>query len=430
MKLRDAVPYWFFVSFVLVAVVLAAGCTSAVGGAKGPLVRQATPGPDGEVVLDEATVPTKQLTEVPDAPAVLSPEQATPAVAAEGTEEAPTPAVAAAAIPEYRIQAGDVLDFQSLDDELLNRGGVVVRYDGYVSLPLIPDVEVQGKTREEATELLREAYKPLFKDTPQVALTIASANSRYYHVAGAVQSPGEFPYVKPISVLAAINKAGGIRTYSTNREEGYVSQQGQLVKAFVIRHTETERDVFSVNLQDITQPGPHPSETPVIPGDIVFVPEGLNLIYVLGEVRRPAVYHWTEGLNMLQLLAAVGGPEFRTGRMAEVVLIRQVDEQNSKVYLVNVNRMLKTGETIGMQPGDVLFVPRKRLVKAQEFVQRFTGVVSPVLSLYTQAYDAYYTDERFDAIFDEPGGQNNVLGVIQGLRDFSGLIAPLTPALP
>jgi len=186
-----------------------------------------------------------------------------------------------------------------------------------------------------------------------------------------------------------------------------------------------------VNLQNITAPGAHPSETPVLPGDIVFVPEGLNLIYVLGEIRRPDVYHWTEGLSLLQLMAAVGGPEFTTGRLTEVVLLRQMDPRQTKVLIVNVKRMLRTGESIEMQPGDVVYVPRKRLVNARDFVQRFTGTVSPIMNLYQQAYDTYYTDERFDRIFDEADNSvtSDLLAVTQGLRNFGSVLAPLTPAI-
>jgi polysaccharide export outer membrane protein len=443
MNFKTAGPH---VCFVL-AFSLLAGCSSTTGiGSGGPLIREVTPEGKKAVVLDQTMVPTKELHKLPESPGVISPENPVTGPAGptpEGQEAAaaasPTPdggipvAPAVAEEPEYRIQPGDVLEFQSLDDEMLNRPNIVVRYDGYVSLPLVPDIKLADKSRQEALDLVRTAYKPFFKDTPQVSLSVVTANSRSFNVAGAVQQPGEFQYSKPISVLAAINKAGGIRT-TGSRNEQYVSQQGQLVKAFIIRHTADRRDVYSVNLQGITMPGPHPSETPVLPGDIVFVPEGLNLIYVLGEVRRPDVYHWTEGLTLLQLLAAVGGPTFVTGRMSEVALMRQVDDQNTKVLLLNVKQMLKTGQTITMQPGDVVYIPRKKLVRAQEFVGRISGTVSPILNLYTQAYDAYYTKDRFNRILDKNSSNGATLGVLQGLRDFTSAVnsvAPLvTPANP
>ncbi|HQE83569.1 MAG TPA: polysaccharide biosynthesis/export family protein, partial [Candidatus Hydrogenedentes bacterium] len=41
----------------------------------------------------------------------------------------------------YRIEAGDQLEFRSYDDPTLNQA-VIVRYDGHISLPMVPDLRV------------------------------------------------------------------------------------------------------------------------------------------------------------------------------------------------------------------------------------------------------------------------------------------------
>ncbi|MCC6488422.1 MAG: polysaccharide biosynthesis/export family protein [Candidatus Hydrogenedentes bacterium] len=69
---------------------------------------------------------------------------------------------------EYTIGPGDVLDFQSFDDPSLSRPGVVILYDGTISLPLIADLNVNGMTREQAEETIRAAYQDVFKD-PQLS---------------------------------------------------------------------------------------------------------------------------------------------------------------------------------------------------------------------------------------------------------------------
>lgn len=459
------------------------GCQSIPTGSNAPLVRDVTPEDNRRLILDEAIVPTEQLkgTVEPVPGEEPSTEQVplTEATAETGPEEAPVPeplppleeaaapmdstpppvsatgvpmvdvdqdgmldappAVSPAAAlsdvgmvgvdtlagPEYRIRPGDVLEFQSFDDEFLNRPDVVVRYDGYVSLPLIPDVKLEGLTREEAIDVVREAYKTEFRD-PRLTLRVAQ-NSRSYFIMGDVRQPSEYPYTRPLSVIEAINRAGGLRgsTDRQNSSSTYMSLQGQLVKAFVIRHQGGERHTFSVDLRDIISSGPHASETPVLPDDIIYVPEGLNLIYVLGEAGRSDVFQLTQGMTLLQLLAVAGGPRFPTARLSEVVLLREVNGTHTRVLIVNVKQMLKTGRSIELKPGDIIFIPRKRLVQAQEFVNRFTGTVTPVMSLYRQVYDTYYTAERYEAIFDEPGGANNVLGILQGLRDVSNVLTPL-----
>ena len=139
-------------------------------------------GVDPRMVEDSATVPTEELHGAP------SPTGAESAAPAEMDELAPT-----AFSPlegTYRIGPGDVLEFRSFDDPDLNQE-VTVRYDGNVSLPLIPDVNVGGATRDEALAMIEQAYLEVFKD-PQVSLTVRETNSKSFFVMGDVmQSDGD-----------------------------------------------------------------------------------------------------------------------------------------------------------------------------------------------------------------------------------------------
>src|SRR5690606_21167101 len=72
---------------------------------------------------------------------------------------------------EYRIGAGDKVEFQSFNDEKISREELVVRFDGQLSLPLIPDIAVGNLTRSEAEERIREEYRSIFRD-PQIALIV------------------------------------------------------------------------------------------------------------------------------------------------------------------------------------------------------------------------------------------------------------------
>src|SRR5690606_36156393 len=104
--------------------------------------------------------------------------------------------------------------------------------------------------------------------------------------------PAQYPYVRPISLLDAINIAGGKRV-NTRGGDSFVGGQGQLIKALIIRNTELGRQVGEFDLKDLEKPGPHQSEALVYPGDLVYVPEGINLVYVMGELRNPGVFELT-----------------------------------------------------------------------------------------------------------------------------------------
>lgn len=308
----------------------------------------------------------------------------------------------------YRIGPGDLLSFRSFDDEKLSTD-VAVRYDGCISLPVIPDVMVKDLTREEAEETIKKAYSEFYVE-PQVTLTIVDAKSKTFTVMGEVAQPSEYPYTRPISLLDAISTAGGMRV-NQRGGDSYVGATGQLVKALIIRREGQERKVMDFDLRGFDKSGPHPSETPVLPSDIVVVPESANLVYLLGEVGRPSVFALSPGLTLTRLLAYAGGFNESTARLKQVVLIREINNEETKVMTVDVRANLKGGKDVLLEPGDIIYVPRKWLVNVAEFVnqliapaQSIMGFQQQIMGLYMQAYQAYYTDEQFDLLYENSRG--------------------------
>lgn len=373
---------------------------------KSPVVETVRVSTEG--LLPESLKPTDdapQQTQVTAPPNVPTPEGA--------VEPTSTP-------DSYTLGPGDTLMFQSFDDPTLSREDVLVLYDGTIALPQIEkDLQVAGKTRAEAEAMVLEAYKKIFKE-PLLALSVRATASKYFYVFGDVSNPSQYSYNAKINVLEAINIAGGLRITQRSGGESYAATTGTLTKAFLIRSPNGTREVIELDLRGLTKHGAHPSETPVLPGDVVYIPENVNLIYVLGEVRQPSVFQLSEGQNLLHVLTQAGGANESAAKMRHIVIIRPVDPTHSDVIVVDVRQIFKTGVDIPMRPGDVIYVPRKDLVRAQEFVQRFTGTISPILSLYTQMFDAYYADERNRLLVDSGDDGNGLLGTLQTIRSFIG----------
>jgi polysaccharide export outer membrane protein len=325
---------------------------------------------------------------------------------------------------QYRIGPTDVLDFKSFDDATLNTP-VTVRHDGYVSLPWIADLKLGDLTREEATAKVREAYQALYFEA-EVSLQITEAMSKTYTVAGEVTRPAEFPYLKPITLLDAIVAAGGLRV-NQRGGDSFVGGQGQLVKAVIIRGEGENRTSTEYDLRFMERPGVHATQTPVLPGDTVVVPEGLNLVYVLGAVGRPGIQPITARMTLLQVMAAANGFNESQGRLTNVVLMREVK-------LIDVKAILKNGGDFIMEPGDIIYVPRKRLVTLGEFIQRSTDLVSPIMGvmsqamgLYTQAYEVFYTDNRMDLLYNSDDSDQLLtnLELLDAIRDIGDIAGEL-----
>lgn len=387
------------------------GCAKDSGAVAASTAANATaPVRTGVGAVEEAvTVPTSE---------VHGPVEPAPSTAGDTSDRPAEPAPSAVLSEEYRIGPGDVLFFQCFNDEALS-GDVVVRYDGCISLPLIPDISVQGATRDEATERVRKAYEAEFLD-PRISLSVRQSRSKTFHVMGSVARPGEQLYERPLTLLDAVNLAGGLRV-NMRSGESFVASQGQLTKAFVIRHREGQREVAEYDLRYLAQPGSHPSDTPVYPGDIVYVPEAVNLVYVLGEVRRPSAYQLNERMTLLHLLALAGGGIEGTARLRQAVVLHEVDAANTRIELVDIRKILKTGADLLMQPGDIVYVPRKRLTRISQFMQQLNAVIGSNLSMYMQAYDAYYTDQRYNQLLRGSSSGSDLLTIEQTLRTINAL---------
>jgi polysaccharide export outer membrane protein len=162
---------------------------------------------------------------------------------------------------EYRLRTGDLLDvkispmtplvdnpFADADRNLIpgqqytqtydpNRNvqptGYYLERDGYVNLPIIGNIKLEGYTIEQAEDTL-ETYVARYLENPVVRLKLQNFK---FSVIGEVQNDATITSGDLyITMLQAIGMAGG------------VSEFGDLSRIKVIRHYGTESYVFYVNL--------------------------------------------------------------------------------------------------------------------------------------------------------------------------------------
>lgn len=117
---------------------------------------------------------------------------------------------------EYMLGAEDVLIVSVWKDEHLTRE-VVVRPDGFVSFPLIGDVQAAGRTVEELrTDVAKRLTK--FIPNPQVSVTLTKLLSYRIYVLGRVNRPGEYTVGHTADVLQALSLAGGLTAYAAEND--------------------------------------------------------------------------------------------------------------------------------------------------------------------------------------------------------------------
>jgi polysaccharide export outer membrane protein len=90
-----------------------------------------------------------------------------------------------------------------------------VKDDGSISLPLIGSIQVAGRKPKEVETEIVERYVPKYYKH-------LSANvqypDRFFYVGGQVRTPNKFPYTGVITVLKAIDSAGGFTDYADKKK--------------------------------------------------------------------------------------------------------------------------------------------------------------------------------------------------------------------
>jgi polysaccharide export outer membrane protein len=113
----------------------------------------------------------------------------------------------------YTVGAGDVLQVRAWKNDALSQR-VIVRPDGFVTLPLVGDVRAAGRNVQAVAAEIATRAAAFYNEPPVVAVEVAELHSYRVYVLGEVARPGELTPRGPITVLQAIAIAGGFTRFA------------------------------------------------------------------------------------------------------------------------------------------------------------------------------------------------------------------------
>ena len=181
---------------------------------------------------------------------------------AESLAATPRPAAAgpAAPSPEYRLQAGDVLEIKHFYTPELNET-VSIRPDGRISLPIAGEVQAEGQTPAGLRDVLSELYARTLRER-EVAVVVKEFAGRRIYVGGEVLTPGVIRPPGTVTALQAILEAGGAKS------------SARLENVVILRNQGTTEPLFmTLDLRGGLQGGVSRNDVTLLPSDIVFVPK-------------------------------------------------------------------------------------------------------------------------------------------------------------
>ena len=255
----------------------------------------------------------------------------------------PPPVTRVAKLP-YLIGPEDVLDIVIKDSPELSRQ-VVVRSDGKITLPILGDVDVGGRTPEKVEELVKAKATPFLREPIFVTvIVVASRNARVYLMGGGVEG-NVVPLTRPITLLQLLAQ--------TN-----LSEDADLQSAFVLRAGEK----LSIDFENLVKQGDLSQNVRMEPDDLVFVPLNdpfVGRIKVVGEVGNPQIIPYREGITLLDAILMANGPTpFANQNGAKIIRIDGTGKE--KVVKVKLKNLLKgdLSKNVLLEPNDTIVVPQ------------------------------------------------------------------------
>jgi polysaccharide biosynthesis/export protein len=239
------------------------------------------------------------------------------------------------------IGEGDLLQVSVFEAKELEKT-VRVSSRGFVSLPLVGQVQVSGLTAIEAEEKIEAMYETRFIKDPHVSVFVEEQISQRITLVGQFKKPGTYDYLSNQRLLDVIALGGGLS-----------EQAGQIVQVRRTRHVhQGQPNTFIVDLDRLIKDGDVELNIRLIGGDVLFIPEA-GVFFVGGAVRRPGAYPIKHKTVVQEGLVEAGGFE-SSAKKDKIKLVRMTESGERKIIDLDLNET--SSNEMALKDRDILIV--------------------------------------------------------------------------
>jgi polysaccharide export outer membrane protein len=278
-------------------------------------------------------------------------------------------------LPTQPVGPDDLLALSVYDSPELTRT-VRVDADGNIRLPMLKNpIQVRGMVPSQLESTIATALtKGKVLVDPIVTVTIVEYQSRPVNVVGAVKTPLVFQATRPIPLLDAIARAGGMREDAGS--DIVVSRQ-------VVQDGKPARITQTIPVRKLIDNADPSLNVLLHGGEEVLVPEALK-IYVVGNVKKPGAYpvRSDEETTILQLLALSEGLAPYSAKVAYVYR-RAPGGAKTEVPIELAKIMQRKSPDVPLQANDVLYIPDNKGQRlTAQAIDRLTGLGASTATNY------------------------------------------------
>lgn len=262
------------------------------------------------------------------------------------------------------IHPGDQLNVQVYGDQTLTQT-VTVLNDGTIAYPLLGQVDVAGKTPEQAAALLRERLLKYVRH-PVVTIAISQLAQPDVMVLGDVKNPGKYQLRSDARLSDAIAAAGGL----TDQDGSYP----------LARVSDPSGHVTQVNLQKLLRTGDVQLDQRLGEGDVVYVPGPVQFyVNVTGAVDHPGPVQVNQGDGLAVAIAKAGDSANAQSDLNHVRVIRTGPDGKETSQEVDLYKALQSNDpaaNVALEKGDTIYVPQARQKHSDSFLTGLFYVLS------------------------------------------------------
>ena len=243
----------------------------------------------------------------------------------------------------YRLGPGDqiVIEVWGASEANITQK---VSPDGYISIPDIGPVSVNGLTVQAASERIRGKLSKIYSGmassnvdlSTNVKVSLGQIRTIQVNIMGEVARPGTYALSSFSTVFHALYKAGGI------------SQLGSLRNIKVVRGGRT---VATVDVYDYIINGRSHSDIRLQEGDVILASPYDALVLIQGKIKRPMYYEMKRTESIRTLINYAGG--FTNDAYSSAVTVERnnakektictVDDMNYGVFKVRDGDVISVG---------------------------------------------------------------------------------------
>jgi len=267
--------------------------------------------------------------------------------------------------------ANNVTSAGSVSSNINSSGGNVVGEDGTFFYPYVGIVKAAGRTVEDIRTELTEKLAH-FIEKVQLDVRVNSYRSQRVYVVGEVNQPG-IQTLKdiPLTVLEAINNAGGVNNQTADLRNITLTREGK---------------TYSINLLSLYEGGDITQNVLLKQGDVLNVADNqFNKIFVFGENtvggtgagRSRSVIMNKGRMTLTEGLSEAGGFDQTTADAARIFVFRgglnkpeifHLDAQSPDALLL--------AEHFPLEPHDILYVDRAEGIRWNQIIAQIQPTIT------------------------------------------------------